>query len=111
MARIALLAALVFAGLGCGADPCADTSCPNDTTKQTSSQYNDCVSRHNADKNKTCNQESVALEICAGQSTVCNSAGRTDGSATLSKYNSSCRAAQDAVTCCALAAVGFGTCK
>ena len=110
MVRIGLLAAVVFSVSGCGGDPCADTSCPNDT-KQTASEYQSCVNRHNADKNKACATESVNLELCSQASRVCNSAGKTDGSATYTKYSNNCAAAQEAVTCCAINATGFLTCK
>ena len=100
MARFGLLAALVFAGFGCGGgDPCAGSRCPNDS-RPTQTQYQDCVSRHNADRNKKCNAESLNYELCVQSSTVCTSGGTTDGSASLSKANSNCSAAFDAVLCC-----------
>ena len=100
MIRIALLAALLLAGVGCGGDPCAGSRCPNDA-KQSASEYQSCVDRHNADRNKKCYQESVNHELCTQSAVVCDSNGRTDVFASLRNQNSQCANTQKAVLCCA----------
>ena len=108
MVRIGILAALLIAAAGCGGgDPCAGSPCPNDA-KQSASEYQSCVSRHQADQNKACNQQSLAYELCVKSSTVCNSNGRTDGIETYNKASTNCKSAYDAVICCAL---NLSTCR
>jgi len=101
-ARITMLVALVAVAAGCGGgDPCAGSPCPNDT-RPTQQQYQDCVSRHQARMNDRCNAQSVNIELCAQQNTVCNSSGKTDFSATQSRYSTNCKQATDALICCLL---------
>ena len=101
MLRIGLLAALLLTAIGCGnSDPCASAGCPNDA-KQSASEYQSCVNRHNADRNKKCYQEGVNYELCVQASTVCDSNGRTDVFATFSNANNRCDNAQQAQLCCA----------
>ncbi len=89
----------MFIAAGCGADPCAGSPCPNDP-QRTPEQYQECVNQYNANKNQPCNREQVNYQLCAQSSTVCNSGGKTDGSATLSRINTNCKAASEAVLCC-----------
>lgn len=100
--RTSMLVVLVAVAAGCGGgDPCAGSPCPNDT-KPTASQYQDCVSRHQSNQGSRCNAQSVNIELCAQQNTVCTSGGKTDFSATQSRYSSNCKQATDALICCLL---------
>jgi hypothetical protein len=108
MLRIGVLAALLLAAVGCGGgDPCAGSPCPNDA-KRSASEYQQCVSQHQANQNKACNQQSVQYELCFQSSTVCDSNGRTDAIASYNKASTNCKAAQDALICCSFP---FGSCK
>ena len=99
-ARTAVLAALISLAIGCGGgDPCAGSPCANDS-KPTSTQYQNCVNQHNDNKNAKCNAQSVAIELCAQQNTVCTSGGTTDGSRSSTAFNANCKAATDALVCC-----------
>jgi len=108
MVRIGLLAALVLTAVGCGGgDPCAGSRCPNDT-KQTTSDYQSCVSQHQRSQSNRCYPQTVAYELCIQASQVCGSDGRTDGQASGTQANLNCKTQADSVLCCVL---GLSTCR
>lgn len=108
MARMEFLAALVIFSMGCGgSDPCAGSRCPNES-RPSSEQYQRCVQDHNAARDNKCNSQVLNYELCVKNSEVCASNGKIDGSATVSRINSDCRLALEAVVCCT---IGFSSCK
>ena len=101
MTRISLLAALILTGVGCGGgDPCAGSSCPNDA-RQSASEYQSCVNKHNSNRDKKCYQESVNYELCVQSSRVCDANGRTDQFASGTRANDACANYEQAILCCA----------
>ena len=108
MTRIALLAAVLVSMVGCGGgDPCVGSPCPNDA-RQSGSQYQACVDRHQQQSTNRCYRETTAYELCIQSSAVCDSKGETDVLETYRRAQTQCKQAGDSVTCCVL---GLTTCR